>query len=820
MDEARQTPPAVAPEGADDDSGITPTWRRAPWQAPTLALGVLMLLSGTVAAFLGRPSPELDAMLAAAAARLDADDHRAALAVLNEDLLPFAGHPDFTPERLARFHVLRARAILLGRRAMGAGDRANDIAAVEEFRRAERLGLRLEPRDVSALADALIALGQSERALEAARSLPAAERARASAIVRAVIDARLDRLRGSPAEETLLVLGELLASPTLDPGERAWALARQAEVLIRAGSAEEALTRLLRALPRVVAEAPAHRLDLLLILGRAYLETGDIASARSQLAAVLELSDESQPVHADATILLARIDETLGELESARDRFASVVKHAQTDPAFLPALLGLAEMHAALDEDDLALERYQELIGELTYGKRHRDVTREVVAASLGARAEERLSAEAPQAALRFATLAQDLFSPAPAPVEIVRVLAAAHRAIAEEIAAPFERTGGVQAMDAATREQVRRHFLAAGTFYRLLADASHADDRAFADALWLTADSFERAGEIDQALPAFQSYLSDISDPSRQGEARYRLARAYLARGEHELAIDLFRGLVSDHRDPDRRSGVGPWGQASIVPLARTLLLDVDDGNDAEAETLLRRFIDTSPGSGGDALAEALHELGRLYYRAGRYPDAIARLTELERRFPEYPLRVEAVFELADACRLEAERIQRTLRDAMPDHERRDLAQARTDRLRRATDLYADVCADIALRPERTLSPVQRTYLRNAWFYQGSCAFDLGDFDAAIQLYDAARERYPRDPASLVALMQIVSAYLARGDLARAVTANERARAFYAGIPEEVWSDPTLPIARADWERWLAASASLAGRTAAAGDR
>src|SRR5690606_24232915 len=91
-----------------------------------------------------------------------------------------------------------------------------------------------------------------------------------------------------------------------------------------------------------------------------------------------------------------------------------------------------------------------------------------------------------------------------------------------------------------------------------------------------------------------------------------------------------------------------------------------------------------------------------------------------------------------------------------------------------------------------------------------GDCAFDLGRFEAARRLYDAARERYPDDPASLVAMIQIVNAYLEEGDLARAATANERARRFYASLPDEAWDDPQLPIGREDWQRWLDSIAAL----------
>ena len=83
-------------------------------------------------------------------------------------------------------------------------------------------------------------------------------------------------------------------------------------------------------------------------------------------------------------------------------------------------------------------------------------------------------------------------------------------------------------------------------------------------------------------------------------------------------------------------------------------------------------------------------------------------------------------------------------------------------------------------------------TYLRNAWFYIGDCAFDLGDYDAAVNSYDAARQRYANDLASLVAMVQIVNAYVAQDRWAEARTANEACRAAPGQVPRRL--EPARP--------------------------
>jgi hypothetical protein len=85
-----------------------------------------------------------------------------------------------------------------------------------------------------------------------------------------------------------------------------------------------------------------------------------------------------------------------------------------------------------------------------------------------------------------------------------------------------------------------------------------------------------------------------------------------------------------------------------------------------------------------------------------------------------------------------------------------------------------------------------------------------MKDYEAAITHYNAAKDRYNQDPAALVAMTQIVSCHLRQGDLKRAQAANERAKRFYSGLPVAVWDDPTLPMTRQDWERWLDSTSRL----------
>jgi hypothetical protein len=57
---------------------------------------------------------------------------------------------------------------------------------------------------------------------------------------------------------------------------------------------------------------------------------------------------------------------------------------------------------------------------------------------------------------------------------------------------------------------------------------------------------------------------------------------------------------------------------------------------------------------------------------------------------------------------------------------------------------------------------------------------------------------------------VQVVSCYLAQGDVHKAAMANQRAQRFYDSIPASAWEDPNLPMSKDDWKLWLNAKEEL----------
>lgn len=472
---------------------------------------------------------------------------------------------------------------------------------------------------------------------------------------------------------------------------------------------------------------------------------------------------------------------------------------------------------------DEAVARYSQLVEKLASGIRDRDVTPDVVGASIMSNYKDRYDAHDFDTALRYAMVAEQLFGTDEAPASVMIGLAEVHRELGNRVLGEKTKTSleGVALTlakaDPATQALAKRHFIESGRYYRLHAEkVVLTDNTAHGNSVWAAAQMYDRAGDLEEALRAFQDFVEGFPSDPRLPEATFHLAQTHLARGEVDSAIKIYEELISQ-RGTSRTAG--PFADKSYVPLARALLSDSDPGNDSRAEEMLLVVLSGSVGGPSTPMyRESLDEYADLCYRAKRFDESVTKLEELIARYgapnEDDPTReligTETYFKLADSHRLAAKSIGSALeKGGMPDSDRKRLEDERGQHLRAGIEQFESVRQAILAKSRRTkLDEVQ---LRNAHYYLGDCAFELGDYDGAIRHYDAARERYPTDPASLVAMTQIVNAHLRRGEIAKAITANERARRFFKSLPDVAWDDPSLPMGRSEWERWLDATAELA---------
>lgn len=859
----------------------TPARWRDVWQVPALAGSALILGGGITWAVMTAPKPDLSIVFQDAKKQVEEAQYSPALETLNTKILPFMTGTALTPDQRREFYLLRARALAMGQRDLGIDREENNRNIVTEYKEAEHMEAVLDGRDWSLLAHSLISLGKLDEAAEALEKIPEDEPERRFEVLSRLVDAGL--ALPQPNYGAALDLLALATAEELPVEHRLWVLSKEAEILTRQGYADAAITKLVRTLPRLESTVgqedgatPEQLGPLYLTLAKAYIAVEEFPQASAQLKRSTELLGEENPLLADVTYLRGQIDQRNGEYETARENYIELIERFSFSNDRLRAILGLAEVEAALanqssnsESAEAAIDRYAELVEAIHASDENAKYApgTEEISTSLMARFDDHFDRADFDGAFRFANLLEKLWGVDKAPADVVMALAR----VRIQLAGHTLREAGagslleLAAADPATQRAAKEHFARAGDYFRLhAAKVVQADSAGYGDSLWAAADSFDRAGDLEASVAAFQQFATDFPSDPRRAEALFRLAEAHRARGDYELAINLYRELVSGG-GPE----FGQYGDKSYVPLAQTLLDDDKPDNDEEGERLLLEVVRGKlGGTSTPAYRSGLRELGVHYYKKQEYERAIEKLGEFLQRFdadaqatkvaagdvvahgtaelkPDASELIDALdgpsgeshgaadeekaasafgqhravlsaaegiesvrYRLADSYRRSSESLVNELATAIPDAERREKENARDDRLRKASGVFERVRQDLEAVAHRTA--LEDVYLRNSYFYLADCAYGLKDYETAIRLYDAARERYSKDPASLVAMTQIVNAYVAMGDTRKAAVANERAVRFYKSIPATAWDDPNLPMTRSDWENWLASQAKI----------
>lgn len=786
-------------------------WQDA-WQVPALLVGAGMLLLGVAFAVATSPDPDITPILNSADRMIENGGYEEAIDELNTKAYPWIIKPGaVTQEQERRYHLAKARAIFRGQQKRKLDREENHISVIREYLEFERLGGTLAPRDLTALAGTYLARGEIDLALERSREIPMSEQVLADEVRKRAIDQLLNRANPD-TERAMSLLADMLTDAQLSAEDTVWALERQARIRLAEGYADETITRLLRSMPRLERAGVLGRSRLHLILARAYMEVGANTEAEKQVQHAFDLSAAGDEHYPEILLARAQLEVIRDETEAARNTFSEIVDRHSSSVAFPWGLLGLGETEAALKETVLSFEAYETLVSSYDRLKIEADPSRRQVLTSLLDRAADSLGAGMPVDAIHYAELGEELYKDEELPSEVLQLLAEGHEQAADQLLGTTEADiRKLSSLDPSTRAEVQRHMMAAATNYRVHAERFVVTNLPkYADSLWAAADLFDRAGDQLEAITAFKTYADSMPSDPRYAEAKFRLAEALRSMGDYDAAALEYTDLI-DAREGSGGADIGPFADASHVPLAQAYLYDEDAENDKEAERLLVSAIDGSMGTAQtEMFRDALLELAGLYDRTDRPQRAIERYTEFLERYPSDIEAGVANFKLADAHRRLSDEIEDSLVEAMPATER-NARLGKIDQHRRdAMVWYEQAISVLGVRSPKTLGMFEAVALRNSYFYLGDCAFDLRDYDEAIRYYDRARDHYDGQPASLVAMVQIVNAYIAKGEVGRARTANERARRFYSSIPDEVWNDPNLPMDRRDWERWLDSSAMI----------
>lgn len=778
------------------------------WQVPTIIVSVLLIVGGLFYARGTQPGHDFDGALADVEALLSAGEFDQAATFLREVIQP--NLIEATDAHRAKFNALVGDMLYLAQEARGGATSATRQSIVDRYQAARQLGFDFGARRLERWANTLIDLDRLDRAelfVDSLDALTAHEGESDEAalarnrVMRRLVEASLSR-PDVPFEQMMTVLGEYRANPRLHTRDVVWTIAREAELRQRAGLVRESVDRLLIDMRRIEPRLEHERVnlgELYVLLARGYYQLAQYDLAAQQADRALELLDASDPIRGDALEAKGRILLARGAFDEAFDAFRSATVDFEGTSSYLNAMLGRAETHAVLGRHEDSRQDYNALAQAIETNRRVNPPRPDQVAASLIDRHDAALATGQLDLALSYIKLAPQFFK-TEMPEAVLLRLASTSRQLAENLLASAS-TGVGNEVDPAVRREASEHFREGASFFQRRARVLRplpTEDAAWAQSLWNAADCFDMAGYYDFAIDLFKEYIDGRGeeDPVRV-EAKFRLARCYQASADYDQAVKHYEEVIAENP----RSVLAA---RSYVPLAASLIAL---GRTGDAELQLQRVISGSVGLEPEAIefADALLSLGTLHHRGGQFVKAIEHLDRFAASYPNDVRLSEALYRLADSHRLLAAEInQQITQNNLPRSHAEDLAARCAQHLQAAESRFAVVQERYETRGVARLDQYQQDQLRNALLYRGDCEYELGNLPRAIELYDQAARRYADHPASLIALIQIVNAYVKLGDEARAATAHNRALLRLQQMPDRAFTGPDAVLGAEAWEAWL----------------
>ena len=274
-----------------------------------------------------------------------------------------------------------------------------------------------------------------------------------------------------------------------------------------------------------------------------------------------------------------------------------------------------------------------------------------------------------------------------------------------------------------------KRYFRLAGDEFTRLA-RTRAGSRFYVEDLWQAADHYYRGGSYSRASRVLREYLRNEAR-RRNPIALARLGECLLAMGRVDEALLVFGECIEFHRK-DAAS-------YSARLLAAHAYLEKELPDKAEEMLLANLSGELAPSS--MEWRDSLFALAEMYYQMRRDQDAIPKLEECVRRYPQDPRSIKARYYLAEIhARIAWDNI-------MSSYNRRDDTHSSAvvrDHLLRALGYYRQVQSDLDAQWETgEPSEESRKILRNTYFGIGSVCYHLGRFSEALTAYTSITNRF-----------------------------------------------------------------------------
>ncbi|CAN5580632.1 hypothetical protein BH10PLA1_BH10PLA1_16990 [soil metagenome] len=759
------------------------------WQLPLLV--VSLGLFGYAAYLFIDPKPGLtiDEKLTFARKFIDDERPEPAIQFLNQLLTTHKLQQD----KQGLIHMMLAEALEDGQKLNKTSLDINHRQIIEQTRLAVSMGIKADAQTYRRLGESYEAIDKPAEALDNYRRAMAMDQSRTFRLQRKIIELQITRNEAAEAEKSI---DEYLKLPDLTPAERGWALGNQAKLLADRGAFVEARESLAEAIK--LDSDPIAMGQVNYRLGYCAWKLGDWAEAERLLRLARDQFKSQHPLDADAAQLLGRIFQDRSDWKTAQSFYQDVIVSHPDSESYVGAMLGRGVCRILQNQDAGGLSDLKFVVNQV-----------------LAKESKQRFRADTIEG-LHQATAAlqaQDKLS------EALEVMAYEQQLVPDPPGSFFARLGAVyekradqveRSMNSASaadkirdEQQVRDCRTKAGDSFVAYSRAlTLADDHGYGDALWHGIEMYDKASNLQSVITAMELFVAERPEDPLAPDALLRLGRSYQAAGLFDKAINAFQR--NQFRYPQSLAA-----SRSAVPLAEAFIAKGPESF-GKAESVLLSIVENNPifTPAAEEFKSALFQLAQLYYRTGRYEEAVAKLEELTERYPTDDRIGQLVFLMADSYRKSAALIDVKLLATSPQATGApvvDIAQATTakkDRLEKARELFDRTISTYASKAPTT--DTDKLYQKLAHFYRADCMYDLGDYTEAIKQYDATTFRHQNDPSTLAAYVQIVNAYCALGKTEEAKTANERAKWLLRRMPQDAFQNGAFAMPKAYWEQWL----------------
>lgn len=380
-------------------------------------------------------------------------------------------------------------------------------------------------------------------------------------------------------------------------------------------------------------------------------------------------------------------------------------------------------------------------------------------------------------------------------------------------------------------QDKLRKRWRESGRAYARLAEALRTDEEPtrYSEVLWTSAEHFRKGRDfrsaleqltrfinaqpekrlalalvrraellmnldrLDEALEHLQHVVDNYSTDAAAFEARYLLGRCHLERGEPGQAEQVWRNILDSRSlEPAARE----W-RLALFSLGKLLYRTAEMSSEGPADSTNRQ---------GGASAGGPSNRG-----GTAWDEAVRRLDEYVKRYPETPEAIEARYLLAKSLQRQGVALRRKLQQAETETNRNELRLAAQNSLGRALDEFLRLRNQLGRRDaSNQLDRFGRDVLQSCIFEIAHTRYASGDYEQALASYREAVNRYPDDPQILVAYLQMANCHdrLQRPVEARSML--EQAKIVKQQLPEEAFSSRTTSLTGQEWETWLDRAARL----------